>query len=112
MKLVDTLAHRFMLRKVRIVSWFLLGFCLTFSSSLNASQFCRHVSNSIQMQAMAMTTAVFVSCFVFFMFLIGGEMLMKCEERSDEKAEEMNPSEKLRSLADDLDKKLKWLKQV
>lgn len=86
LKVVDTLGYKFELpRVVRWSVWSLMMICLALSAALNASQFLRHVEPVFAMQALAVGLAVFISAFVFLMFMVGSTMIVKCEDKSEDK---------------------------
>ena len=98
LKVIDTLAGSFKLSPtVRAAVWVLMGLCLAFSATVNASEFIR----SADSPALAVVTAFFLAAFIFSTAMIGSSLLTRCEPRTAP-AEE-NPSTIFRKAAEQYD---------
>lgn len=104
-KIVDTLTVKFKVSK-KTHWWVTFGMvcCLGMSAALNASEFMRHAETTGEI-ALQIGLACFISGFVFVLFLIGSNMLLKCEARTGEEEQTTEtPADKLRKAAMELDR--------
>lgn len=105
-KAIDTLSHRFELRRLRPAVWTIMVLCLVLSAFLNSQQFLANLGKDagVGLQGLAVFLAFFVSCFVFGTFYIGSNMLLRCEDYQDQEESEIGAAEYLRQQADEYEK--------